>query len=130
MARGKLFDAALFAAAELSDGAAALSLLHRMWGERLPAGYVAHGHVIRALCRAGRIQVHCCPAVSLHSLSAAQRCWPSKACCCRHWNESLGGEMPQNTDQLQFCCISTHVQACSILHRHSTANDCRTLMIS
>lgn len=57
MARGKLFDSALFAAAEMADGDTALSLLYRMWGERLPAGYIAHGHVIQALCNAGRIQV-------------------------------------------------------------------------
>jgi hypothetical protein len=57
MARGKLFDAALFAAAQLADGDTALRLLHRMWGERLPAGYLAHGHVIRALCNAKRFKV-------------------------------------------------------------------------
>ena len=57
MARGKLFDAALFAAAGLADGDTALRLLHRMWGERLPAGYLAHGHVIRALCNAKRFKV-------------------------------------------------------------------------
>jgi hypothetical protein len=60
MARGNLFDAALFAAAELADGDTALRLLHRMWGERLPAGYTAHGHVIRALCHAGRLKVADC----------------------------------------------------------------------
>ena len=84
MARGKLFDAALFAAAGLADGDTALRLLHRMWGERLPAGYLAHGHVIRALCNARRFKVADCLTINSYthhtpSLPQTGHLWPHAA---------------------------------------------------
>ncbi len=57
MALAKLYDAALAAAGERADADGALALLRTLLHQRLPAGYVAHGSVLKALCNAGRLQV-------------------------------------------------------------------------